>query len=313
MAVRLWCKSLPGGGNRTEDVPVGGLKVALVSRDSRERLAVARAFDTAPASWDVSIHADPPPEADVLVLGSDVAEHQQHDGAVLFDPHNPALALDRVTEISATRLSRRYLVTGAGRGVGVTSCALHLAAAFAVRADTCLLDLDSEWGLETWIGFDSTSVKPPDRLPLAAHPVRGGFRVVAARHCDQDQASLQDECAGRFDRLVIDKPSPLGIDDRLGVAGAALVMSPAPTSIARARSVVEQHPQIPWAVVLNRLGPGGETTRAQIERSLGSRIAVELPCTPCLRDAEERGRLLSSCWFRYVRRIDALSRALERT
>lgn len=292
---------------------MGGLKVALVSRDSRERLAVASAFDAAPASWDVSIHADRPSEADVVVLGSDIAEHQRHDGAVLFDPHNPGRAVDLVKEVLAARLTRRYLVTGAGRGVGVTSCALHLAAAFAARADTCLLDLDSEWGLQTWIGFDSTSAKPPDRLPLAAHPVRGGFRVVVARHCEQDPASLQEECAGRFDRLIMDKPSPLGIEDRVDVAGAALVVSAAPSSIARARSIVEQHPQTPWAVVLNRLGPGGEATRTQIERSLGSRVAVELPCTPCLRDAEERGRLLSSRWFRYVRRIDALSRALDRT
>jgi hypothetical protein len=302
------------GPSDADDEQVRRLKVALVSRTDSERLAVARAFDRAPASWEVSIHTECPAQADVVVMGPDVADQLGDvDGAVLFDAREPHRALDLVQEIWAARLSRRYLITGAGRGVGVTALAVHLAAALARNEETCLLDLDPDWGLEPWIGLDSSDEKTPDRLPLAAHPVRGGFRIVLARRCEQGVREIKNECSGSFARLVMDRPSPLASADLPNIAGAVLVMSPAPSSIARARELIAHHGDASWALVLNRQGPGGETTRAQIERSLGQRIAVELPCTPSLRDAEERGRLLSSNWFRYVRRVDALCGALEKT
>jgi hypothetical protein len=67
----------------------------------------------------------------------------------------------------------------------------------------------------------------------------------------------------------------------------------------------------PWAVVTNKLGPGGETTRAELQELLGGRpIAIELPCCPALRDAEDDARLLASDRHRWRRAVKRLAAAL---
>lgn len=66
-----------------------------------------------------------------------------------------------------------------------------------------------------------------------------------------------------------------------------------------------------WAVVCNRLGPGGEMTRTELERIVEHRIGLELPCTPALRDAEDEGKLLGLRVSRYSRRVVQLARALR--
>jgi hypothetical protein len=65
-------------------------------------------------------------------------------------------------------------------------------------------------------------------------------------------------------------------------------------------------------VVTNRLGPGGETTRPQIESVIGRKVGLELPCWPGLRDAEGERRIGSLRWSRWGLALGRLARALDR-
>jgi hypothetical protein len=94
------------------------------------------------------------------------------------------------------------------------------------------------------------------------------------------------------------------------VRTAVLVVQPSVVGAKRARALLEEHPKISWAVILNRLGPGGETTRSAFERLLRHPVAIELACAPSLRDAEDDGRLLTSPLSPWRRSVHRLARAL---
>jgi hypothetical protein len=74
--------------------------------------------------------------------------------------------------------------------------------------------------------------------------------------------------------------------------------------------LIDCWPQLNWLLVSNRCGPGGETTRAELQAIIGRRVALELPCAPSLRDAEDDGRLLTSRLSPWVRRVDRLAGTL---
>src|SRR5665809_135008 len=95
-------------------------------------------------------------------------------------------------------------------------------------------------------------------------------------------------------------------------AGAAVVpvMGRSVPCAPWARAFIEEWPDLDCAVVINRLGRGGETTRAQLADLVGRPISLELPCSPALRDAEDDGRLVSLKWTRYGRAITRLADAL---
>ena len=352
------------------------LNVAVVSRDPTVRLAAARAFDQAPSSWNVHLHEATPQDADVLVFGADLRDQAQ--GEILFDPADGADVIEEVRRSIASVRSKVFVVTGAGRGVGVTSLALHLAAGAARERSTCFLDLDLAWGAADRLGIHadhrswSDVSDGEDDFRMAALPVAGGFRALLAPAGGPSATGAPDDVdgpargetvdvagrrplrvtrppgvAGRetgpgprqaahaalppragfnddfvqgmlrragdlFERVVIDCPGRGLLDDVLGIADAAvLVVPPTMPGARRAATLLEGHPTGRWAVVLNRIGPGGETPRAELHRLLGRRAAIELPCSPPLRDAEDDGRLLSSSWTRYARRVDRLLRALE--
>jgi hypothetical protein len=94
--------------------------------------------------------------------------------------------------------------------------------------------------------------------------------------------------------------------------GAVLVTPPTRPGALRARALVRRWPDLRWAVITNKVGPGGETTRAEMQEVIGHRVALELPCAPALRDAEDDGRLLRTRWSRWGRGIARLARALQR-
>jgi cellulose biosynthesis protein BcsQ len=284
------------------------LRVAIVSRDPHIRLQAARAFDAAPASWLVRLYEDEPENADVVVFGPDAASG---DG-LIFDPIHPDRLLEEIASLAAR--ARVVVVTGGGRGVGVTTIALHLASIWARDHSTCLVDLDPNCGAayRMGIGADLGSDDRPRDPELAAVPVPGGFRVLSGGDEPERGSELLESAAHLFDRLVVDGPDGLDMAEVLAdVDAAVMVLTPAPTSALRAASILEANDDVKWATVLNRIGPGGEVRREQLERTLGHRIAVELPCTPALRDCEEESKLLTSEFLRWPRRLVDLHRALE--
>jgi hypothetical protein len=95
------------------------------------------------------------------------------------------------------------------------------------------------------------------------------------------------------------------------VDAAVLIVSPTIPHVRRAAVLLESTAQqTRWAIVLNRLGPGGETTRIALQRLLGHPITMELPCCPALRDAEDDCRLVTSPLHRWRRAVVRLARAV---
>ncbi|HEX2195605.1 MAG TPA: hypothetical protein VHJ76_01660 [Actinomycetota bacterium] len=281
------------------------LKVAIVSRDAAVRAAAAEAFTGAPPEWSVQLCEEAPAVADVVLHGPDAAV----EGATVFDPANPDDAL-RAVEAAATS-GRVYAVAAAAGGAGATSIALHLAAALGGR--TCyaeLCDASARLGLPE----DARTWLPRDRdCEPSALPVAGGFRVLRSPGPCPEPAAFPLDAAGRsFDHVVLDAGTRRDLGCVVSRAAVAVVVTPPtrPAALA-ARSLVETFPEARWAVVVNRLGPGGQIMRAGLESLLGRRVTVELPCCPALRDAEDQSRLLNGSWRRWTRGVTRLAAALQ--
>ena len=291
-----------------------------MSRSNDVRLAAARAFDKAPASWRVRLHEKAPEESDVLVFGSDLGTEAGEE--IVFDPAATDSIVDRINKELSRGRHRVYVVTGAGGGAGATSVALHLALVAAREHSTCYLDASPVWssatrlGIEgkhlTWADLQSGGDSPGDVYP--ALPVAGGFRVLLPPQ-EFDLAAFEHALTWAqrdFERVIVDCSDPRDLKTLISRADAGVMVVPFSVPAAqRAARLIEQHPDIQWAVVLNRLGPGGELTTAALHRLLDCRSTLQLPCTPSLRDAEDDSRLLSSEWSRYVRRITRLLHAVE--
>ncbi len=295
-------RATDGNGVRGHRLDVS-LKVALVSRDNDARLALVKAFDHAPTSWLLSLHHVAPRDADVLVCGPDA----EVPGAVLFDASAPEEVLARVAE-RAVPSARCVIVTSPSGGTGVTSISIHVAAEMAVRGlSTCVVDLDGAWGIRSRLGLDAGAEIE------AAVPVAGGFRILDTRAASPDHRhALLAATMDGSERVVVDAT----IDALSGVEDVArravLVVAPTPEGARRAAAVLDAHPGPEWIVALNRPGPGGETTRAEIARALGRPVEIELPCCAGLRDSEDACHLLARGWSRWSRGIGRLVTLLER-
>ena len=258
-------------------------------------MAAARAFDAAPVEWDVTLHRERPDEADVLVaVGCEVP------GAVPFDVGRPALVVERVQEALATSEHRMIAVVGASGGCGASSVAIHLAASCSDTA--CLVVAGSSDGVADRLGVDPHLVTPS---PI---PVPGGFKLASTDVAEP--GSVSSGLSDRFASIVVDgdRSSVLSL---LGSSDASvLVLNPTLPSARAAARLLDAFPEHPWAVVTNRLGPGGETGSAELQRILGRRITLQLPCSRALRDAEGEGRLVSA-WAPWRRGVERLARALE--
>ncbi|MGH2748691.1 MAG: hypothetical protein ACRDKB_12315 [Actinomycetota bacterium] len=292
-------------------------RIAIVSREDGIRLRAAKAFDGAPASWSVRLFEDPPPDADVVVWGSDLAAAVGADG-VVFDP---AESSGVVAEVAARlrRGARIYAVVGAAGGVGATSIAFHLSSVIASSAETCYLEVDRRRGGLERAGLGGKEVRTwaevgddEDSLRLSALPLSGGFRALfAPRDSDGDPGAPLARARESFARVIVDDDSRVGhaLND---CAAAVLVMTPTIACAHRARALLESWPGSRWAVVANRTGPGGEASRARLQSILGRKVALWLPRCPALRDAEDAGELVRSQWSPWRARVHNLARALER-
>lgn len=273
------------------------IRVALVCPDDSLRMAAAQAFDSAPAEWDVSLHRTVPEATDVVVsVGCELP------GALAFDLANPS---DIVTDVQrrVTASDRRLItVVGASGGCGATTISLHLAAEAARRRS--LLATRSPWVLSDRLG-----VEGHDEVATPV-PVPGGFKAVGV--VGTDPTSLLAGLIGDFERVVVDG-DPAALAGIVAVSDACvMVIAPTLPSAHAASRLLESLPEARWAVVANRVGPGGETTRAELQRILGRRIGLELPCSRALRDAEGERRLTAS-WSLWWRRLHGLADALGLT
>ncbi len=291
--------------------------MAVVSRDSTVRLQAARAFDSAPSNWTVALHHAPPADADIVVAGADM----DVEADVVFDPARPGHVLDDVMRVAGrAREARIVAVSSPGGGIGVTSVALHLARASARSAPTCLVDFDLEWGAGYRLGLPEDALTWADAgrsgtsLLQAALPVSGGFRVLASpgETGPPDVPALLEAANAHFARIILDVGRALGAPDLLRAADSVvLVLAPSASSARRARIVLDRLTCGRVAIVTNRIGPGGEMSKAEIEGIIGRKVALELPCDRRLRDAEDDDRLLAAHWSRWEHGIHRLWRTLE--
>ncbi len=296
---------------------VRALNVAVVSRDSAIRLQAARAFDSAPSSWTVALHDEPPADADIVVAGSDM----DLEADVIFDPARPGRALDEVTKAAEhSQRARLTLVTSPSGGTGATSVALHLARASAPSSPTCLADFDLEGGIGYRLGLPADALTWAEAgasqasLLRAALPVPGGFRVLLSpgNASRRDIGALLEAATANFGHIVVDMGRTSIGPDLLNLADAVvMVIAPTAPSARRARIVLDGLTSGRVAIVTNRTGPGGEMSKGEIEGLLARRVALELPCERRLRDAEDDGRLLAAYWSRWEQGICRLWRTLE--
>ncbi|MGH2806854.1 MAG: hypothetical protein ACRDKT_06235 [Actinomycetota bacterium] len=278
------------------------MRVAAVSRDVDARLELARAFDAAPSGWHIALHTNAPDDADVVVFGPDM---KAPDG-IVFDPGDPSALIPAIEATLAKEAPNKlFVVTGTGGGVGVTSVALHLALNAARSHKTCCIG-GPDVALRLDLPPDVPTRTDANEIDRVAVPVAGGFRVLLS-----DDPTAPSEATSRFDAVISDTPRP----DEASLAharAAVLVCPPTVPGARRARDLIRQHEGVKWAVVTNRVGPGGEMTRHALEQILECHIAVELPACAPLRDAEDDGRLLDSTLYRWPRRMTKLWTALER-
>ncbi|MFP5352805.1 MAG: hypothetical protein ACLGIB_09605 [Actinomycetota bacterium] len=272
------------------------LRVAIVCPQPELRMSAVKAFDRAPLDWDLRLVSEPHPEADVVVsVGADRA------GAITMDPAHPERVIDEIVRSSSR--PDVIVVVGASGGCGTTSVAVHLAAALARRARANLVDLHSDRGAAMRLGLAL------DELPLADGPllvpVAGGFRFALGPEGTSDACLETARVAA--DKVVVDTPRS-SLDAIESPSRVLLVMTPTLPSVRKAAGVLLERPELSWVPITNRTGPGSETTRVDVERILGRKLAIELPCSPGLRDAEDDLRLLTSPlspWRLAVQRLAA--------
>ncbi|HYI44284.1 MAG TPA: hypothetical protein VE174_02320 [Actinomycetota bacterium] len=290
-------------------------RVAIVATEPELRLAAAKAFDAAPAEWKVCLFDQAPPDADAVVVCDDV-----HADGIRFDPTDPAGVVTEVARALTRPVpGRSVFVVGACGGAGTTSVSLHLARALGRHGSVCYLESDPNRGARHRLGLPEEAPawdvvgKDTESLLRAAIPVEGSFRVLLMPDGKDrsDGGKVRGRCEERFTRVVVDVgagPPSGSLTDALAI----LVLTPSLVSARRARELLAESPDVKWAIVTNRVGPGSEANTRMLERVLERRITLELPCTPALRDREDECRLLGS-WSRWSSRLDRLAHAVAKT
>lgn len=278
------------------------LRVGIVCPEERSRMTAARAFDAAPADWEISFSAQPDHDADVLVgFGVSVP------GALAMDPADPEGIIDRIRE-HRSQSRRLIVVVGASGGCGATSVALHLAAACReTRAAVVDLQPDRSAALRLGIADDVPAGIDAGSVVL---PVSGGFRLVFPRDDAADPNELVETAFQHADKVIVDASAETLPCLQTPVNHVVLLMTPTIPSATKAARLLADEPERSWVPVTNRTGPGSDTTRHGIERVLRRRVALELPCSPGLRDAEDELKLLTSPLSLWRMRIQRLGDAL---
>jgi hypothetical protein len=183
-----------------------------------------------------------------------------------------------------------------------------MARSFARRAPSCFVEASAAAGAAERLGFDRARLRTwsaSEDARRGALPVEGGFRAAFAPYSSIIDAPALDAFREAFDRVVIDSP-PIDLLPSADVV-AVVVVAGVVSAARRAVSLTDRAD----AIVLNRVGGGGETTRAGFEAVLGARVALELPQCPALRDSDDDGRLLRA-GSRWSRKVERLALSIER-
>jgi hypothetical protein len=151
-------------------------------------------------------------------------------------------------------------------------------------------------------------------LRVASVPIERGLRALVAPLTPVEVRidNLVESARSEWQRLVLDLPlreSEPSLMDRLDAV--VVVLTPCLPHAHRVAQILPQIGTAPVVIVTNRLGRGGETTRAQLESVIGRKVGLELPCYPGLRDAEGKQRLASVRWSRWGHAVGRLSRSLD--
>lgn len=280
---------------------MGQIRIAIVCSDAALRLEAARAFDDAPASWDVDLCDHVPSDRDVVV-GIQTAPGID----VVYDPNQPQGLIEAVSDHLGSRRGP-VLVTSACGGSGATTVAIHLAGALASKAPTCYVDLDPglAGGARLGLGDNAHRFDPAEDLLTIPHA--GGFRTMLA----PEHGKVAVEAAtSAFSSCVVDAPAEC-LEDLLKQSRVAIVVVP-PTvpGVIRTRRFLDRFVDN-WLVVGNRVGPGGDRTQRELERELGRHFDLMLPTSALLRDSEDVGGLLTTSFSRWTRAMARLSAAVE--
>lgn len=260
----------------------------------------------------MSLGTSVPEGADVVVTEPGAPS----PGGVTFDPKRPGDLIEQIRAFLSVPSWGPVVVTSACGGSGVTSVALHLAAAFASTAgEAYVVESHSRCGVLERLGLDRNELptwggmQDGDGVDGAVVSAPNGLRLLAAPSGTASCGAAVSAGTGRGVTVVDAAPSVL---DDLGLSrGRVVVMLPPSIPAAhRTRALLGARPDLTWAVVVNRLGRGGETNRARLAAVLGVAPTLELPCTPSLRDAEDLGRLLHERRTRFARRVGVLATAL---
>lgn len=286
----------------------GVIRIAAVATDENLRTQIARAFDRAPANWDVSLHVDAPTEADVVVTGPDA----KLDGAVRFDPADPERLIAEIHSVTEARANSRCIfVASATGGCGATTLALHLAS----FDRSCVLEASGS-DVRRRLGLGSArswSLDPVGTFEGSALPVSPGLRVLLAPRGATlaDLVPVTTAARRSFSSVYVDcRAEWLPELTERGDIGV-LVMHPSRPAAERARRVLDECSDLRWAIVSNRVGPGSGLTRTRLEGLLERKLSIELPCSAALRDAEDDGALVTSHLSRWLWRVKRLWRALQ--
>lgn len=287
--------------------------MAVVVAEPDLRASVAKIFDGAPQNWIVRMFESAPADADVVVAAGDIP------GAVAFDPDEPSRLLSDIAGALGQTGGRCVVVTGPG-GSGCTTLAMGLARAFTRSNSTVLLDLDRRWSGAT----DTCGLPPdvrtwahagdgPDEMRLAALPVAGGYRILAAPRTpsDMDLVALIERARANFEVVVVDAPGSQDPLPFLEKADAGVVvLDETKTSAHRTVHLLVGAPDIDLAVVTNRTRPRSRLSGAVVQEIVGLPVSLRLPYSPSLDGGSGRPDLT---WSRWGRAVTRLARALERT
>lgn len=222
---------------------------------------------------------------------------------VVFDPSQPGHVVAAVKDALATK-GVTLLVTSACGGAGVTTLAIHLAAALSTRERACYVDLDPHLGGAARLGMPPDVCTFDPAAELLTVPHAGGFRGLFAPTEPESALAAATEA---FATCVVDMP-PHRTDEVILASASIVVVVVPPTlpGVARTRDFLARYDGDGWLLVANRTGPGGETTRSTLERELGRRFDLMLPCSALLRDREDGGALLTTSFSRWKRGFDRL-------
>jgi hypothetical protein len=277
--------------------------ICLVTQDEGVRLAAARAFDAAPEEWRLELHSSAPSGAEHIVYGPDCPREL----TPRFDPVDAASLLPSVSGSIAGDPSVFAVVAPTG-GAGVTTVAVHLAAALSSRHDTVLIEPPG-------VRAASARMRVPEEAAVwqagepvtVTVPVAGGFRLLRAAELGAaKEAVTTSGVAGVADigRARIDEIAP-------SLRAVVVVVTPSRPGALLTRSLLRDLPDLDRVIVTNRTGHGGEMTPSKVAEVIGAPVALDFPCSPSLRAAEDSGKLVTQPWSRWWRAMSHLATTLE--